>query len=94
MIDQGLCPGVEDGNDPDLCTQVFGILGQYRERPGGGFEQEVVESPLVAERQRPQFQRQSEDHVEVMSGQEVLVPVQKPSFLLQRLAFGAMPVPA
>ena len=85
---------MEDGSKPDLCAQVSGVLGQLDEGLGGGLEQEVVDDSLVSQSDGVEVFWQGEDDVEIGHWQQVCFLSLQPSFFVQPLALGAMPVPA
>ena len=72
MEQQVLSPRVQDGEEPDLGSQVFGIRRDLQEGFGDRAEQQVVEFGFVLQDQRVQFMRQSEDHMEIACRQEFL----------------------
>ena len=47
MMDEGLAPGVEDGEEADLGAEVARVGGYRAERVGDGPEQETVDDGLV-----------------------------------------------
>lgn len=94
MIHQCLRPGVEDGGKPDLRAQVNGVLGQLDEGLRCGLEQEVVDDSLVSQSEGVEVFGQGEDQVEIGHWQQVCFLSLQPSFFVQALALGAMPVSA
>jgi hypothetical protein len=51
MMQQVLAPGMEDGEEADLRSEVFGIGGDGGERPRAGFKQQVVDGLLILQRE-------------------------------------------
>src|ERR1035441_4936362 len=47
MMEQVLSPGMEDGEEPDAGSQVFGVRRNGVECPGAGIEQDFVNHRLV-----------------------------------------------
>ena len=69
VVNQLLAPGVEDGEEAELGTEVFGIGSDGAERGGHGLKQQAVDDGLVLQGQPGDGLRQSEDHVEIDDGQ-------------------------
>ena len=47
VLEQCLAPGVEDGEEAELCAEMLGIGGDGLQGFGRGVEQDVVERPLL-----------------------------------------------
>ncbi len=47
VLDQGLSPGVQDGDDPEFAPEVPGIVAEGGERRRRCLEQQVVDDPRV-----------------------------------------------
>ena len=94
VMSQGLGPGVQQRCAADLGPEMTRILCQFDESLRSGFEQQLVEDLLIAQRYRTQVFRHRKHHVEVGYRQEVAAPGLQPVFLVQRLALGAVPVAA
>ena len=62
---QVLAPGVQHAQEADVGAEVLGIAGQLQHRFGTGAIKEVVDDPLVAQRQRGQLVGKREYNVEV-----------------------------
>ena len=94
VVEEGLGPGVEDGDESDVCAEVLGIGSELFEGLGSGVEEDTVEGALVSQGEGSELLRQGEDDVEVRGWQQVLFPVQDPSLSGEELTGGAMPVSA
>jgi hypothetical protein len=62
-MDEGLAPGVEDGEEAEASTEVARVLGDLLERPGRGAQQKIVDDSRVLEGERCKGLGQGEDHV-------------------------------
>ena len=62
---------MQDAEEPNLSTEMFGIPGDLEQSLGAGAEQKTVDFTLVLQRQRSQLMRQCEDHMDVRHGQKV-----------------------
>jgi len=68
---QILAPGMQNGDEADLGTQVPGIDSDGAQSFGGGVKQDVVDGGLVLVRDRGDLLGQREDNVEIADGKEV-----------------------
>jgi len=57
MVEEGLRPGVEDGDKADICAEVFGICSEFLEGFRSGFEEDVVDGVLVWQGERSELFR-------------------------------------
>ena len=80
MIHEVLAPGVQDTDTPDLCAEMFWVFSKLRKGLGDRTEEKVVEDLSVQGEQGVEFGGESEDHMEVRNGQEVLTTGLDPSF--------------
>jgi hypothetical protein len=80
MIHEVLTPGMENGDDPYFCAEMFRVLGEFRECLGCRVKKQVVQDPLVHGNQGIQFCGEGEDHMEVFHGQKVLPASLDPFF--------------
>jgi hypothetical protein len=94
MVHEGLAPGVQDGNEAHLRSQVLGILCHLFEGLRCGPEEDGVNHILVSQGQRPQGFWEGEDHMKVSCGEQICFSSFKPSLFIQALALGAMAVAA
>jgi hypothetical protein len=94
MIHKVLPPGVQNASGPYFCTEMFGVIGKFRQCFGNRAEKKIVHEFFVHGDQGIQFRGNGEDHMEILNGKEILALCLDPSFFRQCLAFGAVPVPA
>ena len=94
VLFQRLAPGVEEGDPADFASQVARICPEGDERLPRRVEEEIVEDPGVALRQRVEGMREGEDDMEVLDRQQPRPPGREPALFGQGLALGAVPVPA
>jgi hypothetical protein len=78
---KGLAPGVEDGGDAEVSSEVLGILAEGLEGLGSAAKEEIVEEARMAPGERVELVREREDHVEVVHGQEPGPLQLEPTFL-------------
>jgi len=78
MVLQGLAPGVQDGEEADLGTEVSSITGQRLERFGYGSKEDAVDLALVLQCEWTDRFRNREDHVEVRYGKQFTLPIVEP----------------
>src|SRR5258707_1146396 len=67
-----LTPGMQNTEEADFCTEVFGIAGHFEESFCTGAKQEIVEDLLVLQDQRGQMTRKREDHMDVARWEKLL----------------------
>ena len=89
MAEQVRTPGVQDGEESDLCSQPVGIGGHLEQGLRAGLEQQVEEWPGRSQRQRVQFVGQGEDDVEVVGVEPLALLGLEPSPACLRLALRA-----
>jgi len=89
-----LSPGVQDGQEANLCAEMLRINSDLEQRGGTGFEQQGKELPLVLPHQRHQHMRHAEDQVVVADGQQFQLSLGQPLIACTGLAFRAVPVAA
>jgi hypothetical protein len=94
MLHEVLAPGVQNADTPYLCPEMFRVVCKFRKGLGDRTEKKIIEELAVHGDQGVEFRGDGEDHMEVLYGQEILITGLDPSFFLQGLAFGAMPIPA
>ena len=92
VIQQGLIPGVENGEETDLAFQMGSseIGKSFRHR----LEEDVAENFLVGEDQRIQFMRNSKDEMEVANRKKLRLMGLNPFISGRGTTLGTMPVPA
>ena len=91
---QALIPAMEHAEEADLGTEMPWIAGDFKQGLGAGVEEQVVDEPLVLQCERSQFARQSEDGMDVASGQQFPFARLEPASARVALAPWAMPVSA
>jgi hypothetical protein len=93
MVMEGLAPGMEYGQEPDLGPEMAGVGRDLQEGPGGRLEEEAIDDPGVLKCQRGQELRQGEHDVEIGDGQQMRLLGLEPLGRLAALALGTVPVP-
>ncbi len=68
---QILTPGMQHGEEADLRAQVFRVAGNGKQGLRRGTEQDVVDHIFVVEGDAGQWLGDSEDHMEVLGGQQL-----------------------
>jgi len=94
MMQKVLTPGMQDSEESDLGTQVFGIGADRPQGVGGRAKEQVIEQRLVLVRNSCDLLGQREDDVEVTAIEQFRLPMLDPFGSGQGLAFLAMSVPA
>jgi hypothetical protein len=92
VIQQGLAPGMEDGGEADLGSQV--VAAELQQSLADGLEEEGVEGLAILAEEGIEFMGQGEDEMEVGDGQEVLALAFQPVAGVGALAGGAVAVAA
>jgi hypothetical protein len=72
MIHEVLSPGVENTDTPYLCSEMFWVLCEFRERFGDRTKKKIVQDLSVHGDQGIEFGGEGEDHMEIRDEQEVL----------------------
>jgi len=67
---QALIPTVEHAEETDVGSKMPWIASDLKQRLSARLKEKVVDESLVLQRERGQFPRQSEDGVNVASGQQ------------------------
>ena len=91
---QALIPAVEHAEETDLGTEMPWIAGDFKQGLSAGVKEQVVDEPLVLQCERSQFPRQSEDGMDIASGQQFPFARLEPASARVALASWAMPVSA
>ena len=89
-----LTPGMQNTEEADFCTEVFGIAGHFEESFCTGAKQEIVEDLLVLQDQRGQMTRKREDHVDIARWEKLLAARCEPAVASSRLTLRAVPISA
>jgi len=80
MIPEVLAPGVENPDTADFCPEMFRVLCKLRKSLGDRTEEKIVKDLAVQGDQGMEFGGESEDHMEIFNGEEVLTAGLDPSF--------------
>src|SRR5450631_1536973 len=72
-------PGVQDGEESDLCAEAFGIGSDFEQCLGTGIEQQIEKRSARSQCQGVQFVGQGEDNMEVVGVQEIALLNLEPS---------------
>ena len=80
MIHEVLAPGVQNADAPYLCPEMLGVVCEFHERFRDRTEKKIIEDLAVHGDQGIEFRVESEDHMEIRDGQEVLIAGFDPSF--------------
>lgn len=91
---QILTPGVQNAEESDLSTQVFGIGRNLQQRRGAGAEQKVIDYFLVLQSQPGEFVGDGKNHMHVFNGQQFFFAIGEPSVAGIGLALRTMSRPA
>ena len=92
MMDEGLAPGVEDGEEPEASAEMAGVGGDLLKRSGCGAQQQGVDDLGVLERERRQALRDREHHVGVAHRQHLPLACCEPERLGTALTLRAVAV--
>jgi hypothetical protein len=94
MKQEILAPGVQDGEESDLGSKMFGIGGHLGQCLGNSAEQQVIEFNGVLPDERVEFMGQREYDVKVAGRQQFLLSRSDPSLTRLSLTLGTMTVTA
>src|SRR4030088_3158212 len=83
---------MQNAEESDLSTEMFGIPGNLEESLGAGANQKAVDLALVLQRQRSQLMRQCEDNMDVRYGQKIPAARIEPAVTGVGLALWTMPI--
>src|SRR6266702_6078791 len=83
---------MQDADEADFCTEVFGLAGHFEESFCTGSEQEAVEDLLVLQDQRSQMTRKREDHMDVTRWEKLLATCCEPAIASSCLTLRAVPI--
>ena len=67
---QALIPAVEHAEETDLGSEMPWIASDFKQGLSAGVKEQVVDQPFVLQGERGQFLRQSEDGMDIASGQQ------------------------
>ena len=91
---QVLPPGVQNAEEADGGSQVFGISRDLQQGVGAGLEQQTVDLLLVLQGERVQLMRQREDDVEVAHRQHFGLSLGDPAVAGRGLTLGTVAIAA
>jgi hypothetical protein len=94
MMKQVLTPGMQDGKESNLCSEVTRITSYLLQGLGTGAEQEVIEDILVLQRQWGELVRESEDNMDIGNRQKFTLPSHDPFVASAGLTLWAMAIAA
>ena len=92
VVEQGLAPGVKNGQEADVCTEVLGILGDGEQGLRGGMEEQAVAQTLVLQGDGRQLVGEREDDVKVRDIEELALAGGKPFGSRRSPTLGTVPV--
>jgi len=94
MVQQVLPPRVQDAEEPDFRSEMFGVGSHFKERSRDGAEEQVVEEALVLKNERAQLAWQCKDDMEIRGCEEFPFTLFEPAVAGLRLALRAVAVTA
>ena len=94
VLSECLSPGMQDGQEAELCAETLGIGSDIEQRGGTGLEEQGKQLPFVLPHQRHKRMWNAEDQVVVVDGQQLLLPLARPLIARTGLALGAMSITA
>ena len=94
MVDEGLPPGVEHGEEPDAGPEEAGVGSHIEQRGGSGPKEQVVEDARMGKGDGSELVGQREDHVGIGHGEHIGLAPLEPVRLGTPLALGTVPVAA
>src|SRR6266481_7420995 len=89
-----LVPGVQHTEKTNLCTEVSGIASDFEKSFRAGTKQEIVDHLFVLQHHRGQVVGESEDHVQVVRGEQFSSACGNPPFASSGLTLRAMTITA
>jgi len=94
VLAEVLAPGVQDGGDAEIASQVLGIAREGLKRFGRRLEEEMVDQARLVLGEMVESMGEREDDVEVGDGQQLSASVLDPALLGEGLALGAVAIAA
>ena len=85
---------MQDTEKPDFHSEALRIGADFEHGCGTGFKQETKERPLVLPDERHQLVWNAEDDVEVVHGQQFILPRAQPLLSRVRLTLGTVAISA
>src|ERR1700687_5450886 len=83
---------MQNTEEADFCTEVFGIAGHFKKSFCTGAKQEIVEDLLVLQDQRGQMTRKRENHMDVARWEKLLATCCEPAIASSCLNIRAVPI--
>jgi hypothetical protein len=87
-----LTPGMQNTEEANFCTEVFGIAGHFEKSFRTGAKQEIVEDLLVLQDQRGQMTREREDYMDVARWEKLLATCSEPAIASSCLTLRAVSI--
>jgi len=94
VLHEILTPGVEHGEETDLCAQVLGVDRDRAQRLTRGSEKYIVDVLFVLKGDGRNRLRYCKDHMKIGNRKKLSLTIVEPFGLGHRLAFVAMPIAA
>jgi len=94
VVMEVLPPGVQNRETGDLRPEMFRVSAEGQQGLGNGSKEHPVDDAAILKRERREFLRNGEHHVEVLHVEEFLLTRLKPAGSGCRLALWAMPIAA
>jgi hypothetical protein len=89
-----LTPSVQNTEEADFCTEMFGIARDFEKGFRTSAKQEIVDDLLVLQDQRGQMTGKREDHMHVRRREQFLATCCEPAVASSGLTLWAVPVSA
>ena len=90
---RALIPAMQHAEETDLGTEMPWIASDFKQGLSTGVKEQIVDEPLVLQCERSQFPRQSENGMDVASGQQLPFARLEPAPARVALAARAMSIP-
>ena len=92
VLKQVLSPGVKNGKETNLCSEVFGVGGNSQHRVGRGSEENAIDGALVLQGNVGNLFRYAKDDMKILGLEKFRLPVFDPLGAGQRLTFRAVTI--
>src|SRR5215510_12058419 len=92
MVVQGLLPGMQHREEPDVGVQMARIASHCQEGFSYGLKEEMVEHLRVLERERTEGMREGKHHMDVGHVEQLRCTSCQPGGLCPAWTLGAMPI--
>src|SRR5262249_39269703 len=94
VMHEVLSPGMQDREEADLGTEMFGVRADGAQGLGGGGEEQVIDHGLVLIGDGRDLFRQRKDDVKVWAVEQLRLSIFDPCGARERLALRAVPITA